>query len=82
MRQAVTAIIMAVSRNFGVPLGFTFGVVETTDRYEQQYAVFGELVGLDFSQYSVESDQGVLSGRFALHMVRLNSSDFRASFTL
>jgi hypothetical protein len=57
-RQYVTAILMAVFRNVGIPLGFAFGVAETAELYERHYAAFRELFGLDLSTYVLESDQG------------------------
>jgi hypothetical protein len=49
---------MPVFRNAGIPLGFTFGVAETAELYEQHYAAFRELFDLDLSTYVLESDQG------------------------
>jgi hypothetical protein len=58
LRQSVTALVMAVYCNVGVPLGFSFGVAETVELYQQQYAAFAELFAIDTRQYIVESDQG------------------------
>jgi hypothetical protein len=45
----VTAIIMAVYCNVGIPLAFAFGVAETKELYEQLYTAFTRLFGIDLS---------------------------------
>jgi hypothetical protein len=58
LRQYVTAIVMAVYCNVGIPLAFAFGVAETKGLYEQLYAEFMRLFQIDLSKYIVLSDQG------------------------
>jgi hypothetical protein len=58
IRQYVTAILMAVFRNVGIPLAFAFGAAETLELYEPLYGLFVELFGIDLGQYIMESDQG------------------------
>jgi hypothetical protein len=47
LRQYVTALIMAVYCKVGVPLGFSFGVAETVELYQQQYTSFAEVFAID-----------------------------------
>jgi hypothetical protein len=56
--QYVTALVMAIYCNVGVPLGFSFGVTETVKLDQQQYAAFAEFFAINLRQYVVESDQG------------------------
>jgi hypothetical protein len=49
---------MAVYCDVGVRLGFSFGIAETVELYQQQYTTFAELFAIDLRQYVVESDQG------------------------
>lgn len=58
LRQYVTAILMAVVCNVGIPLGFAFGASETTELYEAHYNCFRDLFGIDLGTYVLESDQG------------------------
>jgi hypothetical protein len=52
------ALVMAVYCNVGIPLGFSFGVAETVELYQQQCPAFADLFVIDLRQYVVESDQG------------------------
>jgi hypothetical protein len=58
IRQYVTAILMAVFRNVGIPLAFTFGATENLELYERLYEVFVELFNIDLGRYITESDHG------------------------
>jgi hypothetical protein len=58
LRQYVTSLLMAVYRNVAVPLGFTFGVAETVDLYNQHYGAFAQLFGFELQKYILKSDQG------------------------
>jgi hypothetical protein len=49
---------MAICSNVGVPLGFSIGVAENMELYQQQYTAFAELFAIDLRQYAVESNQG------------------------
>jgi hypothetical protein len=78
MRQYVTSILVGVSRNTAIPLGFAFGPAETTELYEQFYTGFLEH-GVNLSEFIIESDQGpalisfcqkhMITQRFCLHHV-------------
>jgi hypothetical protein len=57
LRQYVTALVMAVYCNVGVPVGFSFGVAETVELCQQQYTAFAELFAIDMRQYVIKSDQ-------------------------
>jgi hypothetical protein len=58
IRRYVTSILMDVFRGVGIPLGFAFGVTETTEFYQQHYDVFSQLFGIDLRRHKLESDQG------------------------
>jgi hypothetical protein len=57
MRQYVAAIMVAISRNTAIALGFAFGPAETIELYEQFYTEFAKH-GIDLSDYVFEADQG------------------------
>jgi hypothetical protein len=58
LRQYVTAILMAVYRNVGIPHGFAFAVAETVELYQEHYTAFERLFTIDLRRYILESDQG------------------------
>jgi hypothetical protein len=58
LREYVRSLLMAVYRNVAVPLGFTFGVAETVDLYDQHYGTFAQLFRIELQKYILESDQG------------------------
>jgi hypothetical protein len=58
LRQYLTAIVMAVYGNVGVPLAIAFGIAETVALDEQFYTALDQLFQLDLSQYIMETDQG------------------------
>jgi hypothetical protein len=76
MRQYVTSILVAVSRNTAIPLGLAFGPAETSELYEQFYTGFSSH-GVDLANFIIESDQGPalisfcerhgITRRFCLH---------------
>jgi hypothetical protein len=57
MRQYVTSILVAVSRNTAIALAFAFGPAETVDQYNLIFTAFSRY-GIDLSTFILESDQG------------------------
>jgi hypothetical protein len=76
MRQCVTSIPVAVSRNTAIALAFRFGPAETVDQYNLILTAFSRY-GIDLSTFILESDQGSsltlftkthnITRRFCLH---------------
>jgi hypothetical protein len=58
LRQYHTAILIAVIRNVGIPLAYSFGPQETVELYDEFYKVFQEQLGINLTQYILLSDQG------------------------
>ena len=54
----VTSILMASICNVGIPLGFTFGPGEDKTIYKMFYDVFQEVINVDLSKFTIESDRG------------------------
>jgi hypothetical protein len=46
----VTAMLIAIYHNVGIPIAIAFGIAETVDLYERLYLVVSERFGLDLSQ--------------------------------
>jgi hypothetical protein len=65
LRQYVTALLVAVSRNTAIPLAVAFGHVEDFELYEQFWSVFQEQFGIDLSSFILVSDQGSGLRKFA-----------------
>jgi hypothetical protein len=65
LRQYVTAIMVAVSRNTAIPLAVAFGHVEDFELYDQFWVIFHEQFGIDLSSFIVLSDQGSVLRKFA-----------------
>jgi hypothetical protein len=57
IRQYVTSILVAVSRNTAIALAFAFGPAETVDQYNLIFIAFSRY-SIDLSTFILESDQG------------------------
>jgi hypothetical protein len=55
MNKYILAVLMAVSRNVGIPLAFAFGPRETVDRYNQFSEIFSTKFGINLRIYPLES---------------------------
>jgi hypothetical protein len=58
MQAFVTAVLMAVLCNVGIPLGFAFDTSETVALYRSFYALFESEFNVKLTDYILESDQG------------------------
>lgn len=58
LKNYVTCIIMAISHNTSIPVGFTFSPFEDEFLYDNIFQTFLEILGLDISNFVIESDQG------------------------
>lgn len=58
LKHYVTCIIMAVSHNTSIPLGFTFSPFEDSYLYKNIFQTFLEIANIDLSNFVIESDQG------------------------
>jgi hypothetical protein len=58
MREYVTALLMAVFYNVGIPIAFAWGPAETRELYEMFYGGFQKLFQINLSDFVLESDQG------------------------
>jgi hypothetical protein len=76
MRQSVTSILVALSRNTAIARAFAFGRAETNELYEQFYTGFSSH-GVDLARFIIESGKGSalisfcqrhgITQRFCLH---------------
>jgi hypothetical protein len=76
MRQYVTSILIAVSRNTATALAYAFGPAETVNQYNLIFTAFSQY-GISLSTFILESDQGSsltlfakthnITQRFCLH---------------
>ena len=58
MSNYVTSILMASIGNSGIPLSFAFGPGETKSLYYLHFNTFRDILGIDLTTYTIESDQG------------------------
>ena len=58
IHKYVTSILMCSSYNVGVSLAFAFGGSEDRDLYNMFIEKFKSIIGIDLTNYYVESDQG------------------------
>jgi hypothetical protein len=65
IRDYVTAMIIAVSRNTAIPLALPFGSIEDSDLYEMFWSMFSTQFGIELSSFVLVSDQGVDLRKFA-----------------
>ena len=58
IKYYVTCIVLGISNNTGIPLGFCFGSVEDEELYNLVFDTFYEVTKIDLSTFTIESDQG------------------------
>ena len=58
LKNYVTCLVMCISKNTGIPVGFSFSKIENCDLYDIVFETFLEIVGVDLSQFQIESDEG------------------------
>lgn len=58
LKHYVTCIIMAISFNTAIPVGFTFSPFEDQFLYDNIFKTFLEILSIDISKFTIESDQG------------------------
>jgi hypothetical protein len=59
IRQYHTAILLAITHNVGLPLGFSFRLQESVDLYGHFYTTFRDERGINLTRDIILSDQGV-----------------------
>jgi hypothetical protein len=58
MRYYVTAILVAISHNTAITLGFSFSPIDGSNIYDIFFNIFSECFQIDLSVFTLESDQG------------------------
>jgi hypothetical protein len=65
MREYGTAVLVAISCNTAIPVGFSFGPVQDSSLYAIFFNIFGERFRINLSLFRLESDQGSGLSEFA-----------------
>ena len=58
LKNYVTCIIVCISFNTSIPIGFTFSPIEDDKLFNSVFKTFLEITNVDLSQFIIESDQG------------------------